>query len=179
MELRRLDKVRFTLDEAQAAADGFNFNCGPASACAILGLTPAEIRPHLLDFEAKGYTNPTLMAGILTGLGVRHRQVYRGDTDAAIPTWPNYGLVRIQFAGPWTKPGVPMAARYRATHMIGYRKIGGARAQVFDINAMCAGGWIPVREWEDELIPWLIRECYPKADGEWWPTHCIEVEIPK
>lgn len=50
--------LRFGVDEAQAASDEWGFNCGPAALCAVLGLTPAELRPHLGDFERKRYTKP-------------------------------------------------------------------------------------------------------------------------
>lgn len=163
--------VPFTIDDAEAASDEWNFNCGPAALCAVLNRTPAELRPHLLDFEQKGYTNPSLMFSILKKLGVQHRQTYRGDNLTPDPMpHVEYGLVRVQWGGPWTRLGVPMAARYRQTHWIAM-----AGAEVFDVNAMCVGGWLPYAEWADQLVPWLIRECVPKGDGTWWQTHVIEV----
>ena len=164
-----------TLDEAQAAGDEWGFNCGPAALCAVLELSPADIRPHLGDFEKKRYTNPTLMASILRGLGINFRRVYECavQVENRKPTYPSFGLVRVQWGGPWTKPGVPMAARYRHTHWIAVRDLG---REAFDVNALCCnGGWLPWQEWADELTPWLIRQCEPKADGSWWPTHCWEV----
>lgn len=161
--------VRFTIDDVERAFDDWFFNCGPAALCAVLDKTPDEIRPHLLDFEAKGHTNPTLMTDILRGLGVRYRQVYRSDVPAPMPAI-QYGLVRVQWGGPWTRPGVPMRVRYRRTHWVAV-----AGDKVFDINAMCVGGWIPAAEWSTHLVPWLIRECCPKGDGTWWPTHGHEI----
>jgi hypothetical protein len=166
-----------TLEVAQYAADEWGFNCGPAALCAMLDMTPDELRPHLLDFESKGYTNPTLMADILRGLGVRFRRKYECAVQVEnrpLPTdWPSLGLVRIQWGGPWTREGVPMRARYRHTHWIGARLDG---KPVFDVNALCVGGWISWHEWKNELVPWLIRESVPKGNGEWWPTHCWEIE---
>jgi hypothetical protein len=160
--------VRFGLDEANAAADAWGFNCGPGALCAVLGFTPDELRPHMGEFEAKGYTNPTLMFDVLRRLGVRYRQTYR--TDAPGDCELKFGLMRVQWAGPWTKPGVPMAARYRQTHWIAV-----AEDRVFDINAICVGGWLSRAEWKNKLVPWLLREAVPKATGEWWPTHGLEV----
>jgi hypothetical protein len=116
-----------TLESVMAAADAWNFNCGPGALCAVLGKTPEEIRPHLLDFERKGYTNPTLMADILRGLGVSFRRVYecQHKVDGREPVYPSFGLVRLLSSG--------------------------------------------------QVVPWLLRECEPKADGTWWPTHCWEV----
>lgn len=170
--------VRFTIEDAQAAADEWRFNCGPGALCAVLGMTPTEIRPYLGDFERKGYTNPTLMTDTLNRIGVKYFQTYRGDNpNAAIcRVCPLFGLVRIQWSGPWTNPGVPMRVRYRHTHWVGWDDKAGEHGQVFDINAMCSGGWLPFNEWATGLTPWLIKQCEPKASGEWWPTHCIEIE---
>ena len=183
------DTIRFTAAESDAAFDEWTFNCGPGALCAVLDMTPAEIRPHMGDFERKGYTNPTLMFEVLTRLGVRHRQDYRSDDpnargfkcDTPYPLKSNCSLMRVQWGGPWTKPGVPMQARYRATHWVGVRNEG---REIFDINGVYepdaqtsryADGWMPLEIWTKYLIPWLLKECQPKADGTWWPTHGIEI----
>jgi hypothetical protein len=182
--------VRFNRDDAQAAGDTWRFNCGPAALCAVLHMTPEEIRPHLLDFEQKGYTNPSLMASILRRLRVPFKRVAEWTGAVVVrPVWypwffPGCGLVRIQWGGPWTQPGVPIRVRYRHTHWVGARVNvrlphgDPSFREMFDINAICAGGWLPYAEWADQLIPWLIRECQPEASGEWWPTHIWEVERP-
>jgi hypothetical protein len=168
---RRSAPVRFTLEEAQSAWDG-KFNCGPAAICAALNLTPDELRPLMPGFAEKGYTNPTLMFETLDRCKVNYRRVYRGDTPMPHDAFPvlRHGLVRIQFGGPWTNPGVPMRVRYRQTHWIAARN---QSTEIFD--AMCVGGWTLFKEWSTKLMPWLIRECYPKATGRWWPTHAIEI----
>ena len=161
----------FGVQEANAAAEAWGFNCGPGALCAVLGLTPDELRPTMGDFEAKGYTNPTLMADVLRAHGVRHRQTYRSDQPGRCRL--DFGLMRVQWAGPWTQPGVPMAARYRQTHWVAV-----AGDEVFDINAICVGGWIGRQEWETKLVPWLIREACPRGTGDWWPTHAWELPTP-
>lgn len=166
--------VRFTLEQAQKAADEWKFNCGPGALCAILNLTPDELRPLLGDFEQKGYTNPTLMYDTLNRARAKWRQVYREDNPAGLP-FVLHGLLRIQWGGPWTKPGVPMRARYRQTHWVGARQ-NGADTEIFDVNAMCAGGWVSLLEWSSKLVPWLCKQCVPKWDGTFWPTHAIEVQ---
>ena len=165
--------VRFGVEDAQKASDEWGFNCGPGALCAVLDLTPAELRPHLGDFEQKRYTNPTMMSAVLYRVGAKASQVYRSD-DPRFPGWPKlqHGLVRVQWGGPWTKPGVPMAARYRKTHWIAMRKGG---AEVFDINALEWGGWLPLDAWCHELVPWLCADCGPQWDGTAWPTHALEV----
>lgn len=166
-------KMKFDLDIVQKAANDWGFNCGPAALCAITGLMPEQIRKYLDDFEKKGYTNPSLMNKILKNLGLEFKQIYRSDRElGGLPIIKN-GLLRVQWGGPWTKPGVPMRARYRHTHWVAVRK---HSFEIFDINAMCVGGWLPESEWSMQLVPWLIKECCPKGDGTWWVTHGIEVE---
>ena len=63
----------------------------------------------------------------------------------------------------------------RVGHHLLYNAIAGD--WIYDINAMCVGGWIPIEEWTGQLVPWLLREIYgSKPSGEWWSTHCWEVE---
>lgn len=163
--------VRFSLDDAQRAADTWGANCGPGAIAGVLGYTLDELRPHLFDFERKRYTNPTLMWQILRGLGVPFRvEVARA--------WPAYGLARIQWEGPWTQPGVPIGARYRRTHWVGSslgRTMGDAK--VFDINCICDGGWVSFNVWSRQVVPWLLKECEPKANGHWHVTHCVDIDL--
>jgi hypothetical protein len=140
----------FDLFEAEQAGDLWRFNCGPASICSLLNMTPAELRPKMLDFERKGYTNPTLMFDVLHGLG-------------------------LKWGGPWCDEGVPMAARYRHTHWVAFWNTATSHQFVFDVNAMCVGGWLHFAEWHTQLAPWLIKECELKGDGKFWPTHTLEL----
>lgn len=169
--------VRFSEEDANRASDEWGFNCGPAALCAVLDLTPAGLRPALRDFEQKGYTNPTLMFGVLDGLGIPYGKCYRGDVPAPfLNPYPRFGLVRIQWGGPWTRPGVPMRVRYRKTHWVACRGDNVTR-EIFDVNAMGDGGWLPFASWATRLIPWLIKECVPDGNGTWWPTHGIELDL--
>ena len=165
--------VRFTVDDAQAAADAWRFNCGPGALCALLDMTPTEIRPHLRDFERKGYVNPTLMRQILDDLRVSYRWEVVPTQYPPINLWLDNSLIRVQWAGPWTDPTVPMVARYRHTDWIACRHNRTVEPEVFDINATCIGGWMFVNEWVNQLVPWLLQECEPKADGRWWQTHRV------
>jgi len=170
--------VRFSADEAQRAWSDWGANCGPGAIAAIAGLTLEELRPHLGDFERKKYTNPPLMWQVLTRLGLAWRLVKPPQS------WPTYGLARVQWEGPWTAPGVPMRVRYRHTHWVGARdnhSDGPVRfeppyaTEIFDINCICVGGWVPVSEWAGQVVPWLLRQIEPKADGRWHLTHVVEV----
>lgn len=164
--------VAFNAQDAEAAFDAWGCNCGPGAIAGVLGLTLDAVRPHLPGFDAKRYTNPTMMWAALRGLGARFTVT---GSDTARDTWPRYGLARVQWEGPWTKPGVPIAARYRHTHWVGSFVADGVEA-VFDINAMSAGGWITRACWTDYLVPWLLKEVAPRANGAWHITHSVEIE---
>lgn len=164
--------LRFSASDADAANAEWGANCGPGAVAAVLGLTLAELRPHLGDFEAKRYTNPTLMWEILDRLGAPWHP------RPAPLSWPIYGLARVQWEGPWTAPGVPMRARYRHTHWVGAqrRRSDPADVGIFDINALESGGWIGLADWAGTIVPWVLREAVPRADGRWHLTHVVEID---
>ncbi|NMG39827.1 hypothetical protein GRZ55_11285 [Chelativorans sp. ZYF759] len=165
---------RFSADDAERAFDEWGANCGPGAIAAICGLTLDELRPHMGDFETKRYTNPTLMWQVLAGLGVAFS--YRGG-DLGRASWPQYGLARIQWEGPWTAPGVPIRARYRQTHWVGAARHPERGVGIFDINAIGNGtGWCALADWETTLVPFILSECVPRADGNWHITHAVEVK---
>lgn len=151
------------------------WNCGPAAIAAVVRLMPKDLESHLGDFRRKGYTNPTLMFSILRSLRVSYRNIDKG-------IWPSYGLVRIQWHGPWMNPGVPVAARYRKTHWIACRGTGDKTnsehpRQIFDVNCIGVGGWVAEEEWKHQVVPWLVPQfkelkCW---DGGWSMTHCLEI----
>lgn len=169
--------LRFTAADAERAFDDWGANCGPGAIAAICGLSLDALRPQMGDFERKRYTNPTLMWATLRNLGVR----FKVNTRA--PSWPEYGLARVQWEGPWTAPGVPERARYRHTHWVGAQWSAARREYgIFDINAMCqtaAGpycGWTSLEDWRGFIVPWILERCEPEADGRWHLTHSVEIE---
>jgi hypothetical protein len=179
-------KPRFTIDDAERAHDEWGANCGPGALAAILGLTLDEVRPHMGDFERKGYTNPTLMLAALDSAGAKWRKRQLGPNRVTGGTvtflgFPLYGLARIQWEGPWTKPGVPMAARYRHTHWVGVAHGDSVRdVGIFDINCMNNGtGWVSLENWRDIVVPYILQEYVPRADGGWHLTHVVEIVAPQ
>jgi hypothetical protein len=157
----------FTRDDFDRANAEWGANCGPGAVAAIMGMTLDEVRPHMGDFERKHYTNPSLMNAVLRSIGRPWRKI------GAV--WPSYGLVRVQWEGPWTAPGVPMRARYRYTHWIGCY-VGYASVGIFDINAMANGtGWCSRDDWAESIVPYILKQ-YPRASGAWHITHGIEVD---
>jgi len=182
--------LRFTAADLDAAHQAWGCNCGPGAIAAMLGLTLDEVRPFLGDFESKRYTNPTLMWSILAALRVPHTRTVAADNDAAVrpveaQPWPGYGLCRIQWHGPWTRPGVPLQARYRHTHWIGVQRgrTNPRHVGIFDINARCEPdgelGWTPASAWAESVVPWLLERCVPRASGGWHITHVVTLNIAR
>ncbi len=172
--VRRPAPPKFSAADAERAADEWGMNCGPGAIAAIFGLTLDQVRPFMGDFERKRYTNPTLMFDTL------HRLYKAGICRGwrkEVKAWPTYGLVRIQWEGPWTNPGVPLRARYRHTHWVAAASFDGD-VGVFDINCMSNGsGWTSLYHWRTGLVPWLLEQCVPRASGGWHITHAIEVDL--
>ena len=166
--------LKFTLEDAECAGDEWGFNCGPAAIAAICGLSLEELRPHLGDFELKHFTNPTLMWEILNNLGLRWQM--HTKTPGGI-CWPRYGLARVQWEGPWTEPGVPMAARYRHTHWIGVQGANKADIGIWDVNCMNNGtGWVGLEDWKAIAVP-AITANIKRANGKWHLTHGVEIVL--
>jgi len=166
--------LRFTPDEFEQAFDEWGANCGPGSIAALCGLSLASLRPHLGDFESKRYTNPTLMWQVLRSIGVPF--TYHGG-HLGQGGWPRYGLARIQWEGPWTRPGVPPRA-YRHTHWIGVNARNPENVGIFDVNALGNGtGWAALSEWKTVVVPFILDECVPRASGGWYITHSVEFDL--
>ena len=87
---------------------------------------------------------------------------------------PTYGLVRVQWEGPWTAPGARNIDRYRKTHWIGAQKLG-EEVAIFDINIIANGsGWTRKVHWEDVVAPWLSA-LYPHSTGRWRIANALEI----
>ncbi len=161
---------KITQFDAERASDAWGANCGPAALAAALDVTLDDVRSLFgLEFEAKGYTNPSLM---WAALGRSHRRWRKSP----IKHWPSYGLARIQWEGPWTEPGMNPRWAYRHTHWVAVRRTADMAVEVFDVNALSVGGWIPLDTWRTRLVPWLLRRAVPRASGGWHITHSIEIE---
>jgi len=166
--------LRFTEADSERAHAEWGANCGPHAIAVVCGLTLDELRPHMGDFEAKHYTNPSLLWAVLKRLGARHRALPLTWPNTGTPRWPEWGLARIQWEGPWTEPGVPVAAAYRHTHWVAVA-IRDGNVGINDVNCMNNGtGWVAVADWVQTVVPHLT-ETIPRATGGWHPTHLLEV----
>lgn len=164
-----IPRLRFNAEDAQRAFDEWGANCGPGAIAAICGMSLDDVRPHMGDFETKHYTNPTLMYRVLDRIGVNWSKGRAG--------WPEFGLVRIQWEGPWSEPGAHHMAGQRQTHWVGCH-ITDRGTGIFDINAIGNGtGWCSLENWERIMVPYLT-DLDPGATGKWHITHAINVEHP-
>jgi hypothetical protein len=162
--------LAFGTSDVERAHREYGFSCGPASLCACLGMTPDQIRPHLGWFERKRFMNPTMMIAAIEATG--HRIASRP------PHWPDHGIVRVQWEGPWNDPGVPAGAAYRHTHWCASNRVGRTN-WVYDINS----GWERLEEWAAPLelggtaerIMASIRGCR----RTWKLTHAWEIRKRK
>jgi len=165
---------RFTLADLEVANAAWGCNCGPGALAAICGLTLDEVRPHFGP-SWPGYTNPTAMLNALRSTGRRWYSC-EGPSRLAPPSWPRWGLCRIQWEGPWTQPGVPMRARYRYTHWIGAATDPRRGVGIFDVNVLANGsGWCSLEDWSTRIASALAKDHDRRASGGWHITHAIEV----
>lgn len=171
-------QLAFDRAELERAHDAWGCNCGPGALAAVLGLRPDDVRPHLPGFERKRYTNPMMMLEALLALQVDQLWRPLKPMPPHPDMWPAYGLARIQWEGPWTAPGVPMRARYRQTHWVGFCRAYNGDVGIFDINAMDdrpGSGWCSLWDWSAEVVPWLLKEAVPRASGHWHATHFADI----
>ena len=166
-ELPRPPLPMFTERDAVEAYERWGANCGPAALACMTRMPLEQTRLYLVGFDAKRYTNPTMMFDALRSIGVRW-------SSRPGPGWPQYGLARIQWEGPWCDPGVPLRARYRYTHWVGSALSRGSRG-IFDVNCLNNGtGWVELAEWERVMVPALAAN-YRRATGKYHVTHAIEL----
>ena len=116
------------------------------------------------------------MYQVLDSIGVTWNKVKLKN-----PGWPEFGLARIQWHGPWTAPGAHWAARQRHTHWVGAATdLAGGTVLVFDINTLSEineTGGCTLDNWRMIIVPWILQHCEPKGDGKWSITHAIELDL--
>lgn len=167
--------LRHTIEQMSQAWEEWGCNCGPGALCAVLGLTPDEVRPYFPGFDRKRYTNPTMMWAALKSIGARYSKRVLGRRKPGSLPFPSFGLARVQWGGPWCDEGRPVAAAYRHTHWIA--AVGACNPiAIFDVNN--PGSWVSRGSWQEILVPWLLKRCEPKSDGTWWLTHSVEITHP-
>lgn len=151
--------------DLDAAYEAWGCNCGPAALAALLGVECEAVRALFPGFEKRRYVNPTHMLQALLQLPGRAD----GTINSRNPQRPEFGLLFVQWGGPWLKPGVPIGAAYRHTHWIA---VDGEA--VFDVNA---DTWVSRQDWEDPqsgVAAWIMSHV-PRCDGTWSVRTAISV----
>lgn len=174
-------ETAFTGSQAQFAINRWDPNCGPFALAAALGIHIDEVENVFLKngYAKKKYTNIKMMYSVLNELDVE----WKGDSIGGlmdISELTGTGLVRIQWCGPWTDPAAHWMERQRHTHWIATKK-DFAALWIFDVNAIATqdkiyNGWIRFEAWRDQLVPWLLKECEPGANGDWLITHYLTIK---
>lgn len=159
--------LKYDCNDLRKARDAWGANCGPGAIAAMAGCTLEDVRPLLMPkFARLKGTTEMMMREALIGLGVAY--------DEGGSTFPDYGIVRVQWDGPWIGAEDPYE-RYRHSHWVGCHQ-SPKGLQIFDFNALSVGGWLPFEEWRDQLVPWLLMVCEgPAATGKWWIIDCFHL----
>lgn len=171
-----LPAIQFSSDEANLAHREWGCNCGPGALAAVLEISLDQVRPAVeaIGFAAKRYVSPTMMrqAIPLAGGRIIRRNVVGVRSQRS---FPQNGLARIQWTGPWTAAGANPRWAYRQTHWVATWRIGGGLGGwtlIFDINA----GLQRLTDWEKQTVPRILTECVPRNDGGWFVTDSWEVQ---
>lgn len=163
----------FTEAEANRAFDEWGCNCGPTALAFVARVGLDVVRSAIPGFDEKRYTSPTMMKAALGGLAVGFVTIGcapRGDESPVSVLLRlldrQISLIRVQWTGPWTQPGMNPRWAYNFTHWIaGWYD--GASYRVFD----CNGGIRSLASWNTEIVPILTAAQNKRCDGGWYPTH--------
>ena len=163
--------INFGRDDARAASDEWGCNCGPSALAAILGKRPDDVREacESVGFADKRYMSPTMMRRAISLAGGKLHWERPVRRDSGQLMFPEIGLARIQFTGPWTAEGANPKWAYRQTHWVASWRHSHA-CEIFDIN----GGVRDYVDWVCDILP-LITESIKRADGGWYVTHSWEI----
>jgi hypothetical protein len=184
--LKSLDEAENSLsfEEIDAAHEEWGCNCGPSALAAILGLKPADVRHHIPDFDKRRYTNPSMMERALRSLGVEFSNVDDADDRReGILSLPRYGLVRVQWTGPWMlrSDRFGVMDQYRHTHWIATAQFFEPKEGVMPDGPQCVFdvnyGWRMLHWWNEQGGPQLAASVATKGDGRFTFTHRWEVEL--
>ena len=172
-EYARLLELQFSSEDMTLAFEEWSCNCGPAALAAVLKITLEEARDLIPEFVARRYTSPTMMGRAIDSAGLLFQEL--GKSRKVEPwmcpeVFPERGLVRVQWTGPWTAPDANPKWAYRKTHWFSVFSKVTDHVVVFDVNC----GPVPWSQWVT-TIPKLITDEIERSDGGWYLTHLWEV----
>lgn len=107
--------IRYTEAESEAAHKQWKASCGPHSIAAAMSLKLEDIRQAMLTagISYKGWMSPTYVSRTLDTLGAKY-DLAKGLKTMSLCE----GINRIQWEGPWLKPGVHPRIAYFHTHLV-------------------------------------------------------------
>lgn len=149
-----------TEEDFQRANAEWGCNCGPSALAVAARVGLDTVHQAIPGFDDKQYTSPSMMLASVENLG---RQIRRGEGPI---NWDTPSLVRIQWEGPWSKPGMNPRWAYRFTHWVAAFGWFGTGHFVFD----CNGGMRTFGSWDAEIAP-AIMATIPRASGTYRVTH--------
>ena len=152
------------------------------SLAAVSGHTPFDIATLLgAEFHRRQAMTERMLEVALDRLGLPWTHA-----DPARTPFPPFGLVRVQWHGPWMSDRDPYA-RLTHSHWVASFIPHPAppadgridpRTRVFDFNAIGVGGWIDIAEWRECLVPWLLERAEPDASGPWHVSDAYHLARP-
>lgn len=192
----------FTEADIERAAEEWGCNCGPSALAFAAQTTLSAVRGMIPEFEKRGYTSPTMMKKGIENLGFGFNLIDCPQNADALGHVLSGGiaLVRIQWTGPWTRPGANPRWAYKYTHWLcgwianvplifrekddnepvdidpGLERTEKERVGDVVISRKTAvvfdinGGMMSLAQWSAEIVPILTGQ-YKRADGGWYPTH--------
>jgi hypothetical protein len=134
------------------------FGCGPVAFAAIAGISTDDVSHFFPLLDNHAWTNQRQMEAALKSFGWRYTRV----ADA----WPELGLCLVHWKGPWTERRYPAAILPR-THWVAV-----VGDYVFDVNWR---GWLPRENWEEVVVPDLLRR--HAGACAWEPLTAFEILV--
>ncbi len=172
----------FTREDAEAAWATWKANCGPFALAFACQVNINQVRGKIPGFEEKHYTNPTMMKAGLKNLGKTFDECPADTLNMFRKTdFGKLKLCRLQWTGPWTKPGANAKWAYTQTHWIcswvsmeerGHDGEMTYIHMVFD----CNGGIQTFEEWIRNTVP-MLTKMHPRSDGGFYPTHVWRIAL--
>lgn len=157
--------MAFTRSDMIEAFRKHGANCGPGALAAITGKTPEEVLPHLPRFDEYKFVTEVMMAIALHGMDRRFEWAEHDD-QATPDAWPDFGLVRIAFEGPWSFESDRMELLRRSHWVATWVRPDGER-EVYDINARDGDGWQSLYDWANGTVPEIVKAVVPGSNGNW------------
>lgn len=161
------ERPALTFSDTQdlGAGNDLSRNHGPAALAAMTGKQAAEAAFNLPRFNDYGLTTEVMM-----GLGLYQMdrrfdwREYQGEEMTDV--WPELGIVRIGFEGPWSLDGDKIATLKRS-HWIATARRPDGKQEVFDVNALGSGGWVPQDEWNYDIVPKVAKKYDTSGNSNW------------